>query len=549
MEGLQPLPRLAADADSWTASVVRACGGQITPVPGWGVYIDLPDNDAFDRVIELSEDGEAVKGLRWHSGGLSVDRAERLLRAMPDLELLIIDRVVIEADAVAVVARLPRLRWLSMSCWRVGYGSREARLDDDAVGALSRSETIEYLDATGHDVNGETFAGLDSLKELYLSGISAKACIALSGLRRLEKLSVVAVDNSREAIAQRATIAKNKKSLGALGKLSNLRSLVLEGYFPGLRGSSEEAFLPIVKGCRQLESLSCPSSWLDPQSADELARLPKLKSLRLLRGPLPQGTVERIGRSHSLNILECDDVDEVCEQLRVAGPPRKPDGHRLFPALTHLTLDYTPIRLEHVRNVAKLVTLESVALSGEKVGENGLADLVGLSRLKKLSITNFRGRVHGPGSNSENGAGGPARERKLGLSGLETLTALSIAGSDLTSVSLEELSGLDKLKRIRFSGNTTLGPLTIESLESLKQIEHLAIDRSCTFPKDAFERIARMPALREFDLDNRPTKGLLSDSDSLRVVRGSCEPGVIGGILYADGREQRRDLGPGGNAF
>ncbi|HET6881310.1 MAG TPA: hypothetical protein VFI31_14205 [Pirellulales bacterium] len=275
------------------------------------------------------------------------------------------------------------------------------------------------------------------------------------------------------------TKADDLTLLGA-EKIAGLKDLDLRGTRITNRG------LISLTALNRLASLDLSETGVNDEGMDAVARLTSLTDLRLYRTSISDAGLAKIARLSKLARLDIG-------KTLVAGPG--------------------------LRSLNSLVALESLRLEG--VGDDGLAYLSGLARLRRLSLIGPR--------ITDNGM-----SQLVSLAGLEDL---HLGDTAVTEHGLSTVSKIPMLKSLSLSG----AKLTGESPRVLLDFDRLAMLRIGGTIGDAnVKQIGRLAALRTLSLSDRglsdeclPHLAGLANIESLSLV---------GAAISDDGLERFPEL-------
>lgn len=362
-------------------------------------HLDLTGTDVGDGgLAELS----TLKDLRTLclAGTLVTDAGMPRLRAFKDLEVLDLYGTRITGKGVLQLDGLNQLRELDL--YGDSEGAHQEYTREDGLSELARRKSLPNLvrlhfraalvpslqDLTNWpklnvqrlDVDLERdyqflgkFKELRSLDVLYVSGVSDSAWSALTGLTRLESLSL-----SDGPVTER--------ELAHIAQLNRLRSLRL--MLTNINGKSLKLLAPL-KNLRSLD-LSC-----NDFEAGDLANLPELgalEELSLAQNPLGPGALKSLPRLDSLRSLDLSSCNfptsELCHLQRfpklqelclnaASGPASatRHFGDGVFqepPGSTSSRMPFTDEALSHLRG---LKSLRSLDVTATRVTEEGIKAL------------------------------------------------------------------------------------------------------------------------------------------------------------------------------
>ena len=397
-----------ADREALELLFETAGGTGWTKSDGWRATPALEEwhgvtADALGRVSALDLSGNRLAGKvpNWSQAALAhltelriggnADLAGRLPLSLADFALRVFHYA---GTGLCVPADAAFARWLSAITSHQGTG--------DECAPLSDREILEavYLATGGPDwTNSENW-----LTEAPLS--------AWHGVRVDDQERVVGL--SLFANRLRGTIPAE------LGKLTELRSLVLARNYSGLTGPipAELGNLP------NLEELYLYSNALNGAIPAELGNLPTLVTLSLLSNDLEGVIPPEIGNLANLHGLFLHDND-----LEGAIPPE----------------------------LGTLANLQNLFLAGNGLTGSIPSTLSNLASLRRLSLV--RNSLTGPL---------PAE-----LGGLGALEFLYVGHNDLTGPVPGELGALTRVRALAFSGNADMSGALPSSLTNLQSLETL----------------------------------------------------------------------------
>jgi hypothetical protein len=422
------------------------------------------------------------------------------------LEALILADVELSAADVALLARLPALRWLDLSGARLPAGAlhalarsrlhtlllRAVPLDDGDLAALARIEHLEELDLSGCGVSTAQLARLrpaarwrrlrlraatvdvaglrtlcrgHSLRDLDLSDDElGDAAAALGDCRHLRRLAL-----ARAALGP--AVVPALRGLGELVDLdvgwTELRAADLASLFAlprlqrlGLDGLDLTAGIESLRAARQLRVISLRAARVDGAISTTLALLGELRVLLLGRADVGDAVVAGIVRLHRLEVL-----DLFHTRVSDAG------GSRLaaLRGLRSLDLEGTTVGDATARTIAHLVELRSLSLSKTRVGDRGLAALRPLSRLRRVDLRWLKcvecplAAVARPELRELNLSGLPVTDAEVArLGGLAHLHELVLFGTRVSDAVLPRLAGT-QLRYLHLGGTR----VTVEGARAL----------------------------------------------------------------------------------
>jgi len=336
-----------------------------------------------------------------------------------------------------------------------------------------------------------------------------------------------------------------------LAKLPRLKILRLGGAQVGDAGIARLASI------RSLERLDLSDCWVTEVGLAHVGRMKSLKSLSLYRSDIgDEGLAQLSGLTdlESLRLAGCQHISDA-GLAHLAG----------LTSLKRLDLEFTPITDAGLVQLTGLKNLEDLNLVHTQVGDAGLAHLRGLRTLSKLSL---------PEGISDVGLSHVAVLRSLhvliiypspvtdrgiaALSGLDQLQELNLVSvldaSRITDAAAAHLAGLPALKTLWLQF-TEIGDDGLKALSQARSLESLYLNGNRVTSK-GLRHLSRFPALTRLSLYGiRGPGGSLHDLQPLRgltdlSVKGSGWLGVDGvgdragdeGLGYLSGMTQLKSL-------
>jgi Leucine-rich repeat (LRR) protein len=235
----------------------------------------LPSTAITDRGLQYLSELPRLRELRlrrpqWGKAALDKDRytdeglrALSLCTEMQDLE---IDRLGVTDKGVTHLARLTRLRKLSLS-----------GISDESLRTLAQLHSLESLSISSGrlSISGlKSLNSLTNLRTLSLNGVvQDNAGLDLSGLAHLEDLTL---DLQRRRVGTTVvTEPFREQDIAALGKLTRLKRLQIS------HGGATDASLRYLTSLSRLERLSLGGDGLTDEGLAPLASLSRLTSITL----------------------------------------------------------------------------------------------------------------------------------------------------------------------------------------------------------------------------------------------------------------------------
>lgn len=454
--------------------------------------------------------------------GQRVAAALSELRDLPDLSALVLDDPAIDGRALEALSGLGgRLVRLELS----GTG-----IDDAAVAAVvARHPALEVIDLGDTAVGDSAAASLGALPALRDVNLAGTRLTDAGGARlgALAKLEVV--DLGRTGVAGKTVaalrglplrgvflggtqIGKEIATLAALARgLRRFDASGLVGYAPS------NADLAWLTGATELVELGLSGSRAGGEFVEAIARLPKLRALRLANTPLSRATILVIAaRSQTAGL-------QPLYQLDLAGTIVDDTNAALLlsaPLMRSLRLDDTPITDAALAATEPSVGLLELHLSGTKVTDAGLVLLERVPHLTGLGL-----------ARSAIGSQTLARIAKLralrtlvlsdirvpveSLRDLGRLTALEGLHLDRTSADDTTVTALAALRylRVLHLDGTSVSRDSLAILRTLVLLEDLAVGG--TRMSASIANLDAWPALRTLSLAGLP----IGDRDLRSVAR------------------------------
>ena len=438
-------------------AVAVPAGMRVKLTIGHGTPADLA------ALTDLPPDGLHALGF---SGGTFADADLRSLSHLSGLSSLRLDGVTVTDAAAPHLAPLTGLR--SLSLFRRDVGDEVARV----AGALPKLEVLNAHQTKIGDAGAAGLARSGSLRELHLAGtpITDAGLASLATMTQLRELSLGAWFAPGAAVTD--------AGMSRLAGLKNLARLDLSGTavtdaglkplaaLPALRSLSlgdtavTEAGLANLAGLDTLRTLRLPV-FLELTDAGAIA-LSRLKSLRAILQtvrPTERG-LAALATMPALERLE----------LVGAGVTDAGLGHvGRMPALEKLRITDAPITDAGLAALAGVETLESLRVWRTRVGGAGFAPLAKLPRLRFLDV-DFGHRDHGLSGD---------RPSLAGIGHVTTLRGLSVAGWGLNPNDFGELVGLSALTSLTVTNwsaaaappFTDLSARHVSGLRSLEELD------------------------------------------------------------------------------
>jgi hypothetical protein len=413
------------------------------------------------------------------------------------LEALVLADVELRAADVALLARLPALRWLDLSGARLAPRAlhaladrarlrtlllRAVPLDDGDLTALARLGELEELDLGGCGVSAAQLARLrpaarwrrlglraatvdavslraicrqHPLRALNLSDASlGDSTVALGDCRHLRQLSLARTDVGPADVATlRMLPALVDLDLGwtelrgvdltALPALERLQRLALDGL-------DLSAGIASLRAARGLRVLSLRAARADDRIAPTLATLGELRAVLLGRTGIGDATIAALAVLRHLEVLDLFQT-----RISDAAAPHLA-AHR---GLRVLDLEGTAAGDATASAVAGLTALRSLSLSKTRVGDHGLTALRPLMRLRRLELRWLRciacpmAAVARPDLRELNLSGMPVTDAEMAaVAALPRLHELVLYGTRVGDAALSRLEGCRRLRYVHVGG-------------------------------------------------------------------------------------------------
>jgi Leucine-rich repeat (LRR) protein len=237
--------------------------------------LTLPSPRITDRGLQYLSELPRLRALQlrrpsWGKAALDMDRYTdeglRVLALCTEMQDLEIDRLGVTDKGVTHLARLTRLRKLSLS-----------GISDESLRTLAQLHSLESLSISSGrlSISGlKSLNSLTNLRTLSLNGVvQDNAGLDLSGLAHLEDLTL---DLQRRRVGTTVvTEPFREQDIAALGKLTRLKRLQIS------HGGATDASLRYLTSLSRLERLSLGGGGLTDDGLAPLASLSRLTSITL----------------------------------------------------------------------------------------------------------------------------------------------------------------------------------------------------------------------------------------------------------------------------
>lgn len=384
---------------------------------------------------------------------------------------------------LAHLAQLPSLTSLSLWSRRLAYDGLNSLKD---VPSLRKLEVC-YPDRSITNAELDTITQITQLEELMLSGepsFDDRALARLQSMPNLKKLDIGGLEitdtglsylKEIKSLESLKNLSITDKGLAYLAELSKLRFLSL-----GSKQSWTDAGLMHLAGLSSLEEIRIGGDAVTDKVISHIAKLPNIRYL-LVGGNITNDGLAELTKLKSLTGLA---IGPNCKGVSVAGLNRV----NAIPTLASLEVHH-PSKDNAVLDISRLTYLENLQLNGFIIGDEDLASLAKLKRLKRLIIICWKGEKKITDSGLKH------------LSGLTSLKWLSVScpqADDMTDDGLAYLANLKKLQNLSVGeGNFT--DRGLRHLEALKGLTSLQIISENAFSNAASERLQNeLPNVRAF---------------------------------------------------
>jgi len=455
------LKRLAIRAGGLTDEGLRRLG-EMTSLES----LDLDTDPGMTDVgLEALAGLESLRSLRLRGNGRFTEIGLGHLAGLPALEELSLEISDVEDEGLRVLAGSGSLEHLRLG-WR-------GNVTDDGIACLAGMAQLKTLDVRLARLTDEALVHLSSmpgLEELRLSNSFSDAGIAcLAGMDSLKRLSIGC--SGRSGLADGA--------LAIVSGMGGLEELRISG------AECTAAGIAMLTRLENLEVLSINTPGLDDDALGSLAALPKLRELSCgSRGQLAISGLRALNALKGLEKLSVADV-------------RQDDGGLDLSGLVNLR--YLSLRMwsetKRVRSamvtkqdglrdgdlacLCGLTGLEELDLGGSGIGDEGLAHLACLTKLKRLHV----------------GGGNALTDAGLDhLAGLHRLEHLDIGVSRITTEGLECLYPLKTLQILHIRSVVSIGSRAVVRLGTeLPHLQSLNVARPnpTRWPIPSMPRITR----------------------------------------------------------
>jgi len=333
-------------------------------------------------------------------------------------------------------------------------------------------------------------AHLTGLKELDLGDTYVTA----KGLRYIGKMQSLGYLNLPMGI-------KNSGLGIVVSRLKSLKKLRYNGKSLTNRGLSLLAKLP------SLEELEFGVTKFDDKGLAHLAKLPSLRDLTLF-GPnfsddgmvylkdissLRTLDVSLVPLITDVGVMHLSQLDKL-ENISFSRNKNITNQGAVYlsrmKSLKTLDVGNSQINDDGVAHLIKIKTLERLKLPGKGISDRSRASLMRLPNIKSLNIQR-KDPVNAGTAKKENNDNECKQLGKLHL-----LESLSIGGSGITDVWMDQVAKLTNLKKLRLSGCsiTNYGLARLSTLKSLKELHISSLNNVTTH---GFARLRALKSLKE----------------------------------------------------
>lgn len=364
------------------------------------------------------------------------DQGLKHLAGRPTLKVLSISGTKTSDAGVAMLKQLPRLEYL-----RLGVYDEGIPLTDEGLRHVGEMESLQDLDLSGTQITDTGLVhlrGLKQLKNLSLdeTQVTPAGLAQLEPLQSLESLRAYLAshldDESVKAVARMKSLRRltthldiSDAGVEALATLPHLESMSLSGQ------KITDAAMVHVGRMKSLKSLELQAAPVSDAGLTELSQLKQLETLELSETRVTSRGIQHLGNLPGLKRLAIR-IDEDAEAGDVTMPTLKPIGE--ITSLRALTLNMSRLSNKDLADLAGLVQLEELSISGLPVNDLGAFYLGGLTSLTQLTLEDAvvtdRGLAH--------------------LSNLRNLAYLELAGH-FTNDGLPQFVKLNALRGARFA--------------------------------------------------------------------------------------------------
>lgn len=420
---------------------------------------------------------------------------DKLQSLGPTLEELVIRRALVKGPGLR---HFTNLRALDIT-W--------SYVEDAEMGGIAGMTKLRKFWAADTRIGEKTLKILGNLRDLEdvdIGGTSVteKGLASLAGLTHLKKLNLLGADITDAGI-------------DSLAGMKDLESLNL------YRTKVSNAGLEKLKPLTNLREVDLRYTRATEAGVENLrAALPNAQLVFLDYSPKPAG-----GKSATIVAGKGDQA--VADWVKSIGGKAVMENGALVEAL----LNGASVSDEGLKNIEGLTRLRKITLDGTEVGDLGIGRLAGLSGLTELSL-NSTGvsdarlehigrlmglrKLHLNNTLIEGGGlahlknlksleelsllGSPIKDNGLTvLPELSSLKRLSLATTDITDEGMKYLSGLTGLERLDLS-STDIDDKGIEQLKGLTGLTELILDYSGRFSDAGFAHLAGLKNLVRLSL-------------------------------------------------
>lgn len=230
------------------------------------------DWDRYKIDLNVLSNMTGLCDLRFHA--LAVHSIEPI-RFLKGLERLRIEGISAERSA-SIFSGLTNLRWLALEYWK-GLPSLSELVNLERAELMEASfanliafqgwKKLRSLALSGRGVKSlEGIGALDSLEELFLGGLGIQDLSPLAAAVNLQRLRLVGLNHV--------------KDFGAINRLENLRSLVIELGSITSTGHLED--IDFITGLEHLEELEIAGALVDDGRLDAIFSLPQIRRVNLM---------------------------------------------------------------------------------------------------------------------------------------------------------------------------------------------------------------------------------------------------------------------------
>ncbi len=418
---------------------------------------------------------------------LTVARAQlhrlawREFRRLAHLEHLTLEFLPVSSAGFAHIARIPRLRRLTINGDTVAPTSViVATLQSAAVVQLVAAKGLRELNLSGFAKTGDISTPISKLRELRVLTLERvqfgdAALARIATLPRLQALAIGAEDMSDRGVAHLSKrpslrcldldLARNPLSNAAVRHITALQQLVT------LRLGSRKitSVAPLAGKLPLLEVLHLRSTGIDDDGLRAMSSFPRLRYLNLMGTEISDAGLVWLSKLGGLRALHLAS-DGVyghganhlsgLSQLRVLtlpmGATQLDLAHlRGLTELRQLQV-YVPLTTKNAPHLFALKKLQRLIL--DKVARGSLAQLSWLGQLRTLILPR---------------TAGDDAMRHVGR--LHRLRELDLTKAQITDVGLRRLRGLKRLRSLTLD-QTEVGDVGLEVLAGMVELRHLSLN-------------------------------------------------------------------------